>query len=359
MGLEDSLAVSGGSPAAAGTSSFSPRRTAGAERSDRSRTALRRRVRGWRRPCRSCRRARCRSNRWQGERRSARRRFHFRGDSRGRRRHGHGEMVTETWSRRHDDGDMATHAERGVPRILRDRGEAREALGAVDVAQREALRRGAEHSDLKSHAPHRRGRNRDPGGSAPHLICCIHLLHPPGGDEAAGRDAGQRGDGDRLDTTLASRPARPRSAARSDLDHAHPAGRENRVAPQSHSRSRAHAKASFVTGRFFESTGRSSAGMPASSYHLPPKILDVRRRAHRFAGEAGTAFGIGHGCIAMSRSEIGALEILIVAQVGSPALQHECAIVENAGAVGHFEALDDVLLDQQQGCSLRIDGLDQ
>jgi hypothetical protein len=203
-------------------------------------------------------------------------------------------------------------------------------------------------------ARHRHLISRRPGETPPHQASavpatwCTHLLHPSGGAEAAGG----RGDGDRLDATLASAAsfcdaARPRP--RAPGLGGEPGRPQTRLDP---ARARALSRAGSLNQR--------TIGCRHVGVLLRPSAYKMRRPAtHRFAGEAGAAFGIGHGCIPRSRSEIGALEILIVAQVGSPALQHECAIVENAGAVGHLETLDDVLLDQQQGCSLRVDGLDQ
>src|SRR5262252_389871 len=65
-------------------------------------------------------------------------------------------------------------------------------------------------------------------------------------------------------------------------------------------------------------------------------------------------------CISLcSHSEIRTSEIRIRAKIGGFSVQHKHAIIEDISALGHLQALRHILLDQQDGRSLRVDALDQ
>ena len=60
-----------------------------------------------------------------------------------------------------------------------------------------------------------------------------------------------------------------------------------------------------------------------------------------------------------SQSQISAFELRIGADVGGSAGHDELTLGEDIGAVGDFQALHHVLLDQQDGDAFGMDALDQ
>src|SRR6516165_3181717 len=63
--------------------------------------------------------------------------------------------------------------------------------------------------------------------------------------------------------------------------------------------------------------------------------------------------------LAIFHSKISALELGVLPDLGGKSLYHEPAIVEDIGALRHFQALHDVLLDQKERDAVGIDGLDE
>src|SRR5215510_4670423 len=105
--------------------------------------------------------------------------------------------------------------------------------------------------------------------------------------------------------------------------------------------------------RFFASnTSRAwSAAISGARQAIFPSLTATSRRSNEVAlGRTTRAFLIRRSnsfSIGVSQSEIRALEIRVVTEIGRASVQDEGAILQDIGAVRHVEALHHVLLDQQ------------
>jgi hypothetical protein len=85
------------------------------------------------------------------------------------------------------------------------------------------------------------------------------------------------------------------------------------------------------------------------------RIIDARRDENRRARQASAEGSFRH----RSQSQISAFEFGIGSDGAGRAGHHELSFGENVGAVGNFEALHHVLLDQQDRNSVGVDAPDQ
>src|SRR5215831_10762501 len=117
--------------------------------------------------------------------------------------------------------------------------------------------------------------------------------------------------------------------------------------------------------KFFASnTSRAcSAGRSGARRAIFPSVTAMSSRSTEVAlGRTTRAFLISRSngfSIGVSQSEIRALEIGVVTQIGRASMQDEGTILQDIGAVRHVEALHHVLLDQQKGDPVRVDALNQ
>src|SRR5215468_8328636 len=116
-----------------------------------------------------------------------------------------------------------------------------------------------------------------------------------------------------------------------------------------------------IAKKFFASnTSRAcSAGRSGARLAILPTLTAMSSRSTEVAlGRTTRAFLISRSngfSIGVSQSEIRALEIGVVAEIGRAPVQDEGAILQDIGAVRHVEALHHVLLDQQEGDPIRVD----